>query len=290
MRANEYSEAIAAYSRSLELDQDHATTLCNRAMAYLRAQDYSNCIKDANKAIRLEPNYVKAYHRRGKAHLAKKNWRQAVEDFETVLDRSLGELVDNVDIKDCLKVAREKLAQQRNVSSSSCGGESQSQKWSGSSNSSHSSSSYDSTPSYDDEEDDQTDHRKKPTRRARPLGHAIEETLDSHSQHYVVEDKEDEEEVQQKKRDDSQDDKQQAKSAQFVFDFEQIMRSSAQIKQNRVNMARRRREQQKRERQGDNDDNEKYASLYPKDMDENSEQCRKVKDESEIEPEPTASK
>ena len=113
MRANSYTEAIAAYSRSLELEPDHATTLCNRAMAYLRANDFSNCIKDANKAIRLEPDYVKAYHRRGKAHLAKKNWRQAIEDFETVLDRSLGELVDNVDIRDSLKEAREKLAEQK---------------------------------------------------------------------------------------------------------------------------------------------------------------------------------
>lgn len=79
-------------------------------MAHLRVSDHSNCIKDASKAIRLEPDYVKAYHRRGKAHLAKKNWRQAIEDFETVLDRSLGELVDNVDIRDSLKEAREKLA------------------------------------------------------------------------------------------------------------------------------------------------------------------------------------
>ena len=49
------------------------------------------------------------------------------------------------------------------------------------------------------------------------------------------------------------------------------MRSSAQIKQNRVNMARKRREQQKRERQREDSGTEKFADLYPKDMDENSE-------------------
>ena len=38
MRANEYDQAIEAYSRSLALEPDLATTLCNRAMAYLKAE------------------------------------------------------------------------------------------------------------------------------------------------------------------------------------------------------------------------------------------------------------
>ena len=75
MRANDYKMAIRSYSKSLLTESDHATTLCNRAMAFLKDGDYTNCIKDADKAIRLEPYYVKAYHRRGKAHLAKQNWR-----------------------------------------------------------------------------------------------------------------------------------------------------------------------------------------------------------------------
>ena len=75
MRANDFKMAIRSYSKSLLTESDHATTLCNRAMAFLKNGDYTNCIKDADKAIRLEPYYVKAYHRRGKAHLAKQNWR-----------------------------------------------------------------------------------------------------------------------------------------------------------------------------------------------------------------------
>ena len=86
-------------------------------MAYLKTEQFKKCIADADKAIKLEPNYVKAYFRRGKAHFARKNWQQAVEDFETVLDKSLGELVDNLDIRECLKQAREKLDSEGSSSS-----------------------------------------------------------------------------------------------------------------------------------------------------------------------------
>ncbi len=80
MKSKEYSEAVACYTKSLEIFEE-AATYSNRAMANLRLKNYTQTIEDSNNALRLDPNYLKAHHRRGKAYLATRKYELAIEDF-----------------------------------------------------------------------------------------------------------------------------------------------------------------------------------------------------------------
>lgn len=86
VKAKEYSEAVACYTRSLALNEGEPFTYANRAMAYLKMKDYRKAIEDANTALRLKPGYVKAYHRRGKAHAALNEHELAIKDFQKILE------------------------------------------------------------------------------------------------------------------------------------------------------------------------------------------------------------
>jgi tetratricopeptide (TPR) repeat protein len=70
MKTKEFSEAVACYSKSIEIDPEQPFTFANRAMAFLKLKEYKRAIEDADVALRLKPGYLKAVHRRGKAYLA----------------------------------------------------------------------------------------------------------------------------------------------------------------------------------------------------------------------------
>jgi len=105
MKAKEYDEAIAAYSRAIDLNDTEPAAYCNRAMAYLRVKNYARCIDDSNKTLELEPDYVKAFHRRGKAYLATNKFDLAIRDFQYILEKN----PEDQDINASLKQARDKL-------------------------------------------------------------------------------------------------------------------------------------------------------------------------------------
>ena len=81
MKAQDYTEALANYTLSIEMDPDEPTTYCNRAMVYLKLKDFPKVIEDANTALRIKPDYLKAYHRRGKAYQATNKLELAIKDF-----------------------------------------------------------------------------------------------------------------------------------------------------------------------------------------------------------------
>lgn len=86
VKAKEYSEAVACYTRSLALNEGEPFTYANRAMAYLKMKDYRKAVEDADRALVLKPGYVKAYHRRGKAHAALHEHELAIKDFQKILE------------------------------------------------------------------------------------------------------------------------------------------------------------------------------------------------------------
>ena len=108
MKAKDYKDAVACYSRSIELDPTEAFTYANRAMAYLKLKEYKNVIDDASKAIEIKPGYLKAYHRRGKAYSALAKYELAIKDFQFILE----EEPDNKDVNKDLKEARTSLNDQ----------------------------------------------------------------------------------------------------------------------------------------------------------------------------------
>lgn len=81
MKGREYEEAVACYTKSLDLFPDEAAAYSNRALAYLKMKKFGSCIDDAERCLALDKNYLKAYHRRGKALLSCGRYEEAIEDF-----------------------------------------------------------------------------------------------------------------------------------------------------------------------------------------------------------------
>jgi len=58
-------EAIQVFTESIRLDPSNASTYLNRGMAYERINYMQQAIADYSKAIELAPDYAKAYYARG---------------------------------------------------------------------------------------------------------------------------------------------------------------------------------------------------------------------------------
>lgn len=97
-KKGDYENAIACYSRSIDLDPKNALSLANRAQAYLNLSKYFFSLllflhhvrnelaeKDCTAALLLDPKFVKAYLRRGTARLKLGLYKQALEGFHCFL-------------------------------------------------------------------------------------------------------------------------------------------------------------------------------------------------------------
>jgi tetratricopeptide (TPR) repeat protein len=58
-------KAIQVFTESIGLDPSNASTYLNRGMAYERINNMQQAIADYSKAIELAPDYAKAYYARG---------------------------------------------------------------------------------------------------------------------------------------------------------------------------------------------------------------------------------
>ena len=58
-------EAIGVFTESIQLDHSNASAYLNRGMAYERINHMQQAIADYSKAIELAPDYAKAYYARG---------------------------------------------------------------------------------------------------------------------------------------------------------------------------------------------------------------------------------
>ncbi|GAB5364936.1 hypothetical protein AAMO2058_001012900, partial [Amorphochlora amoebiformis] len=65
-----YEEAVACYSRCIELDSENHLGYANRGMAYLKLNRYREAELDCSKALEKNPKFLKALHRRT---IARKN-------------------------------------------------------------------------------------------------------------------------------------------------------------------------------------------------------------------------
>ena len=75
-----YDEAIANYSKTIELNPRWAEASCGRGLAHNDKGEYDSAISDYNKALELKPNYGDAYFNRGIAHDNKGEYDQAISD------------------------------------------------------------------------------------------------------------------------------------------------------------------------------------------------------------------
>ncbi|KAI9921853.1 hypothetical protein PsorP6_002267 [Peronosclerospora sorghi] len=77
-------DAIAAYTRCLNLDPNNAVCLSNRAAAYLKLKQFDRAVADCSKAVGANPT-IKPFMRRATAFIAKEQFGQAVADLEAAL-------------------------------------------------------------------------------------------------------------------------------------------------------------------------------------------------------------
>lgn len=108
MKAEKHHEALANYTKAIQLDGRNAVYYCNRAAAYSKIGNHQQAIKDCHTALSIDPFYSKAYGRLGLAYSSLDRHKEAKESYQKALDME----PDNESYKNNVQVAEEKLAQQ----------------------------------------------------------------------------------------------------------------------------------------------------------------------------------
>ena len=76
-----FSEAMADYTRAIELTPDFSEAYRKRAVAHMNLTEYDLAIADQNEAIRFNPNHARAYYDRGIAHYFLKHHEAACRNM-----------------------------------------------------------------------------------------------------------------------------------------------------------------------------------------------------------------
>lgn len=99
-----YTEAIAAYTKAIELNPENALFFANRSAAYTHIKDYAKAILDSERSIALNPSYAKSYSRLGTALFYDAQYEKAVQAFSKACELD----PDNQMYKEDLKRAEDK--------------------------------------------------------------------------------------------------------------------------------------------------------------------------------------
>jgi stress-induced-phosphoprotein 1 len=85
LQKKEFDNAIAAYTKAIELDSSDHVFFSNRSAAYLSKGDGVNALADGEKCIEISPQWAKGYTRKGAALHALKRYPDAVNAYEAGL-------------------------------------------------------------------------------------------------------------------------------------------------------------------------------------------------------------
>lgn len=86
-----YPEAIALYSKAIELRPEDAILYSNRSMCHLGMSNASQSLEDAEKAVAFDSSYVKGYYRKGMALVGLKRYSAARDALRKGLDLAPGD-------------------------------------------------------------------------------------------------------------------------------------------------------------------------------------------------------
>ncbi|XP_034836198.1 small glutamine-rich tetratricopeptide repeat-containing protein alpha-like [Maniola hyperantus] len=106
MKADRYREALAKYSRAIELDPRNSVYFCNRAAAHFKMGAHESAVADCTAALALQPNYGKAHGRLGIALTALDRHAEARAAFARASQLE----PDNESYKQNLRLADERLS------------------------------------------------------------------------------------------------------------------------------------------------------------------------------------
>ncbi len=84
-----YTDAVKAFSKAIELNPSDAEAYYNRGTAYGMLANTQQAIKDFNKAIELNPQFPVAYYNRGKAYSELGNMQQTIKDYNKAIELNL---------------------------------------------------------------------------------------------------------------------------------------------------------------------------------------------------------
>lgn len=102
MDSSRFEDAIASYTKAIELDPTNPKYYCNRAAALNNLGNYEDAIRDSEMALRYDPYYGKAFWRLGTSHTKLgQNWVEAVRCFKRAVELE----PDNERYKECLAAA-----------------------------------------------------------------------------------------------------------------------------------------------------------------------------------------
>ena len=82
-RQKKLAEAIADFTRAIELERENLKAFYNRGISYFEKEEYESAIADLTHAIQIKPDFAWAYYMRGFAiESIGKNIPDAIADFE----------------------------------------------------------------------------------------------------------------------------------------------------------------------------------------------------------------
>jgi tetratricopeptide (TPR) repeat protein len=84
-RSGDYDNAIAEYSRSLNLKGDYAEAFVSRGNAWRRKGETNRAIADYSRALGLKGDYAEVYNYRGYLYARQGNHARAAEDYTRAL-------------------------------------------------------------------------------------------------------------------------------------------------------------------------------------------------------------
>jgi len=86
MKAGDHTQALAYFSRAIELNPEFADAFATRAGFWHETDNFDKAIKDASRAIELQPQLARAFLVRGVCYSRQKKTVQALADLEKAME------------------------------------------------------------------------------------------------------------------------------------------------------------------------------------------------------------
>jgi tetratricopeptide (TPR) repeat protein len=86
MQEGKYKDAVADYTKALQVNPLDATAYNNRGLAWERKGNYDKAIADFTKAVEINPQYADAYKSRGVAYYDKGDYDSAIADYSKAVE------------------------------------------------------------------------------------------------------------------------------------------------------------------------------------------------------------
>jgi len=87
LKAGKLSDAIANYSKAINLDGSNHVYFSNRSAAYLKKGEGNNALEDAKSCIALNPQFTKGYSRKGAALHALKRYNDSIAAYNEGIEK-----------------------------------------------------------------------------------------------------------------------------------------------------------------------------------------------------------